>query len=76
MKNEQLRKTGVRVGKNESALTALKNSVPHWIHHSVDDANYIGGKKYLPACDCSECGYTSNVEHSVCPKCGAKMHQI
>ena len=28
---------------------------------------------YLPKCDCSECGYTSNQEKKVCPHCGAKM---
>ena len=36
MQNRQIRKKGVRVGKNESAMDALVGSVPHWIHHKVD----------------------------------------
>ncbi len=75
-KNVQLKKSGVRVAKNQTAMEALRNSFPHWIHHTVEDPNYVGGVKYLPTCDCSECGYTSNTEHKVCPHCGAKMHQI
>ncbi len=76
MKNQQLKKKGVHVGRNESAYEALKKSVPHWIHHTVKDPSYVGGIKYLPECDCSECGYTSSTEHDVCPHCGAKMHQL
>ncbi len=76
MKNVQIKKKGVRVGKGETALQALQNSVPHWIHHKVEDTNYVSGFKYLPICDCSECGYTSNTEHDVCPHCGAKMHTL
>lgn len=76
MKNKQLRKKGVHVTKGQSALEAIRNSVPHWIHHTVKDEHYIGGVKYLPECECSECGYVSNTEHPVCPHCGARMHQL
>ena len=76
MQNKQIRRKGVRVGKNEKAMDALVGSVPHWIHHKVEAEGYVGGYKYLPTCDCSECGFTSNIEHAVCPHCGAKMHLI
>ena len=76
MQNKQIRRKGVRVGKNEKAMDALVGSVPHWIHHKVEEEGYVGGYKYLPTCDCSECGFTSNIEHDVCPHCGAKMHLI
>lgn len=76
MKNKQLRKKGVHVSSGQSALEALRTSVPHWIHHTVKDEHYIGGVKYLPECECSECGYVSRTEHNVCPHCGAKMHQL
>ena len=48
MQNKQIRRKGVRVGKNEKAMDALVGSVPHWIHHKVEAEGYVGGYKYLP----------------------------
>ena len=62
MQNTQIKKKGVRVNKEQTAYDALMDSMPHWIHHKVEAEGYIGGYKYLPQCDCSECGFTSNVE--------------
>jgi rRNA maturation endonuclease Nob1 len=33
----------------------------------------MGGYLYLPACDCSECGHTVNIEKPICPYCGTIM---
>lgn len=74
--NKQIRNKGVHVGRGESAKDALEKSVPHWIHHFVEDPTYIGGRKYLPECECSECGYVSATEHNVCPHCGVRMKQL
>ncbi len=69
----QLKKKGIKVKKGQSALEALREGVPHWIHHTVKNEHYVGGVVYLPQCDCSECGYTSNQEKDTCPHCGARM---
>ena len=69
----QVMRKGVKVKKGQKAMDALRENVPHWIHHTKEDPSYIEGVMYLPACDCSVCGYTSNQEKKVCPKCGSKM---
>ncbi len=51
----------------------MKNKHAYWIHHAVKDENEVSGYKYLTACDCSECGYTANMEKKICPSCGAIM---
>lgn len=76
MKNKQLRRRGIRVSQGQSALEAIKSSVPHWIHHTVEDASYINGIKYLRECSCSVCGYVVHSEKDVCPHCGAKMRML
>ncbi len=48
--------------------------LPHWIHDTVEDESYVTGYKVLPSCVCSECGYHSNSEKTVCPKCGERMY--
>ena len=70
---ETLRKRGIRISKNESVLDAIRSGIPHWIHETVDDASYIGGKKYLRECTCSECGFKVSFERQYCPHCGVKM---
>lgn len=45
----------------------------YWIHHRVKDETIMGGWKYLPTCDCSNCRYTVNIEKNICPSCHAKM---
>lgn len=76
MDTKQKKTGGVKVGKNDSVLEALQNSLPHWIHHTVEDPKYFGGVKYLPTCDCSVCGFTSQMEHPTCPHCGAEMNRL
>ena len=70
------KKHGLKIKKNQSFLTELKKSLPHWEHDKVEDETYMGGYKYLPSCTCSECGYHSNQEKDVCPNCGANMHTL
>lgn len=57
----------------ENTTKTSVNTAPHWIHHTRKDENVIGGVVYLPQCDCSECGFTVNMEKAVCPHCGAVM---
>lgn len=45
----------------------------YWIHHRKPSDTVMGGYLYLPACDCSECGHTVNIEKSICPYCGTIM---
>lgn len=67
-------KKGIRISKKEnSTLDVIRNNTPHWIHHTKDDPNAVGGVLYLPMCDCSECGFTVNIEKKTCPHCGARM---
>ena len=42
---EVLRKGGIKIGKNESVLEAIRNGLPHWIHETVDDDTYVIGKR-------------------------------
>ena len=46
---------------------------PHWIHDQEENDMYFGGIKILPSCTCSVCGYHTNREKTVCPKCGTHM---
>lgn len=59
--------------REHTATHVTSNTAPHWIHHTRKDENVIGGVVYLPQCDCSECGFTVNMEKAVCPHCGAIM---
>ena len=70
------KRKGVRIKKDQSALEAIRGSMPHWIHHTRPDENSVTGFVYLPQCDCSECGYTANMEKPTCPRCGAKMNEF
>lgn len=47
----------------------------HWIHDKVKDSHYPSGYKSLPACTCSSCGYISNIEKEICPRCRAIMSE-
>ena len=73
---EVLRKGGIKIGKNESVLEAIRYGLPHWIHETVDDDTYVIGKRYLRECTCSECGYKVSFERPVCPHCGVKMRKF
>lgn len=55
----------------EKVEEVVKKQPPHWIHHTKEDPRLIGGVIYLPSCDCSECGFTVNLEKKKCPHCGA-----
>jgi len=68
-----LKSKGIRIKKNQSTLDAIREGIPHWIHHTREDASSLTGVIYLPQCDCSECGFTVSFEKPVCPHCGAKM---
>ncbi len=68
-----VKRKGARVGANDSALDAIHEAMPHWIHHTRENASYVNGIMYLPQCDCSVCGYTVNNEKERCPHCGVKM---
>lgn len=68
------RKQGIHISKDvDSSLEIIKKNTPHWIHHTKQDENVLGGLIYLPMCDCSECGFTVNIEKKTCPHCGARM---
>lgn len=73
MAEKIVKRNGARVGKNGSALDAIHEAMPHWIHHTREDKGYLNGIVYLPACDCSVCGYTVRSEKEKCPHCGVKM---
>lgn len=73
MENNNIRKKGIRVGKGESTMEAMKDAIPHWIHDKREDPSSVTGFIYLPGCTCSSCGYHSNMEKPVCPHCGARM---
>lgn len=74
MTNDLNKGKGIRISKGDtSSLDAIRNNTPHWIHHTKEDPNVMGGLVYLPACDCSECGFTVNIEKKTCPHCGARM---
>ena len=45
----------------------------YWIHHAYQTDETISGAIYLPKCDCSNCGYTSSMEKSICPSCQSVM---
>ena len=45
----------------------------YWIHHAYQTDETISGYIYLPKCDCSNCGYTSSMEKSICPSCQSIM---
>lgn len=70
------KRKGVKIQHNESALEKIQSSVPHWIHKTVKDDSFVSGVRYLRECTCSECGYEANLEHRVCPHCGADMNQL
>ena len=59
--------------QEDRPLIKVKNI--RWIHDEVDDPAYLNGKKYLPSCTCSNCGYHSNREKRVCPQCGLKTDE-
>lgn len=59
--------------ENKETDAQKSNEPPHWIHHTVKDLSSIDGIFYLPECECSVCGYVSNMEKDVCPHCGSKM---
>ena len=73
MTDKIVRRSGAKVSGNDSALDAIHEAMPHWIHHKREDSTYMGGVVYLPACDCSVCGYTVSSEKEKCPHCGSKM---
>ncbi len=51
----------------------MANLHAYWIHHARKTESTVTGYIFLPKCDCSNCGYTSTMEKSVCPSCGAAM---
>ena len=65
-------KKSIKVKKTETASSEAINT-PHWIHHTQEDPSFINGIRYLPICDCSECGFTVNAERKKCPHCGVEM---
>lgn len=73
MDNENIRKSGVRIGRDESAFEAIQKAMPHWIHKTKEDPDSLTGFLYLPACTCSACGFEVRMEKERCPHCGAKM---
>ncbi len=59
---------------NDTEAAIKKEAVTaEWIHDREEAPNYVGGWKILPSCTCSNCGYHTNREKTVCPKCGAIM---
>ncbi|MBQ9048262.1 MAG: hypothetical protein IJ120_10260 [Solobacterium sp.] len=74
--NDTVRKKGIRIGRNESVLDAIRNGIPHWIHETREDPSSVSGIIYLPVCHCSECGYTASFEKPFCPHCGVKMKKF
>jgi len=45
----------------------------YWIHHAIKSESDISGYRFLPKCDCSNCGYTSTMEKKICPSCALIM---
>ena len=67
---------GIKVGKGESALAALQEAIPHWIHDKKEDPSSITGFIYERSCTCSVCGFRVNMERPKCPHCGADMEHL
>lgn len=47
----------------------------HWIHQTRPEPASVNGVFYLPARNCSRCGYESNNYKAKCPQCGAIMDE-
>ena len=76
MDKKENRIKGVKVAKGQSALEALRNALPHWVHETKEDPSYVTGFYYLPGCKCSECGFKVSYERPYCPHCGSKMQKM
>lgn len=76
MSENKVKGKGIHLSAGKSALDAMKERIPHWIHDTKEDTHYINGIIYLPSCTCSECGYHSNKEKEYCPHCGTKMNVL
>ncbi|MBR3310222.1 MAG: hypothetical protein IKG15_00210 [Solobacterium sp.] len=74
--NYQVKNKGIRLGKNQSALEALQNALPHWIHEKIEDPTSVTGFMYARQCTCSACGYKASFEKEFCPHCRAKMKRL
>ena len=71
-----VRNKGIRIQKGESALEAMRDIIPHWIHDTREDPSSVTGLIYLRTCRCSECGFHVSFEKPFCPHCGAVMNKI
>lgn len=76
MTDNKIKGKGVRVVKGQSAIDAMKERIPHWIHDTKKDDHYMNGIVYLPSCTCSSCGFHSSREKEYCPHCGEKMNVL
>ncbi|MBE6128086.1 MAG: hypothetical protein E7185_02300 [Erysipelotrichaceae bacterium] len=70
------KKKGIKVNRGESALEAIQNQVPHWIHEKIEDPSSITGYMYSRSCTCSQCGFEASFEKPRCPHCGAEMQHM
>ena len=70
------KKKGINVNRGESALEAIQNQVPHWIHEKIEDPSSSTGYMYSRSCTCSQCGFEASFEKPRCPHCGAEMQHM
>ena len=70
------KKKGIKVNRGESALEAIQNQVPHWIHEKIEDPSSITGYMYSRSCTCSQCGFEASFEKPRCPHCGSEMQHM
>jgi rubrerythrin len=71
-----VRTKGIRIQKGESALDAMRDVIPHWIHDIREDPSSVKGFVYLRTCTCSVCGYKASFEKPFCPHCKAVMNKL
>ena len=71
--SENRKTTGAYVTGDTSSLEVIKEKAPHWIHHTKESEDYMGGVIYLPECECSRCGFVASREKERCPHCGSIM---
>ena len=61
--------------KRKVAIMSEVKKHAYWIAKKVEDKNFVSGYRYLPQCECSNCGKMVNIRKPVCPYCGAIMDE-
>lgn len=70
-KKKKIQKTWAE--KRDEQATELITGEPIWIHDKQSDPESVTGYFSLPGCTCGVCGYHSNMEKPICPRCKSEM---